>query len=122
MSVLSSSFIQWLQQNAENLDQSNERADLLIPQIAALGLYKIGVPETLGGSGGTLVHAIKAVTELGNHSLAAAFVSWGHRTFIEHIIASKNPIPRQSYLAESAKWQFNRRNRFIQCDEISLRH
>ncbi|STY59826.1 Uncharacterised protein [Mannheimia haemolytica] len=76
MSVLSSSFIQWLQQNAENLDQSNERADLLIPQIAALGLYKIGVPETLGGSGGTLVDAIKAVTELGNHSLAAAFVSW----------------------------------------------
>ncbi|HHW7519952.1 TPA: acyl-CoA dehydrogenase family protein [Mannheimia haemolytica] len=100
MSVLSPSFIQWLQQNAENLDQSNERADLLIPQIATQELYKIGVPATLGGSGGTLVDAIKAITELGNHSLAAAFVSWGHRTFIEHIIASKNPIPRQSYLAE----------------------
>lgn len=100
MSVLSSSFIQWLQENAENLDQSNERADLLIPQIAAQGLYKIGVPETLGGSGGNLVDAIKAITELGNHSLAAAFVSWGHRTFIEHIILSQNPIPRETYLSD----------------------
>lgn len=121
MSVLSSSFIQWLQQNAENLDQSNERADLLIPQIAALGLYKIGVPETLGGSGGTFADAIKAVTELGNHSLAAAFVSWGHRTFIEHIIASKSYSPPKLF-GGSAKWQFNRRNRFIECNEISLRH
>ncbi len=31
------------------------------------------MPKQLGGSGGTLVDAIKAVTELGNHSLAAAF-------------------------------------------------
>lgn len=100
MSVLSTSFIEWLQENAESLDQSNERADLLIRKIAAENLFKIGVPTELGGSGGNLVDAIKAITELGNHSLAAAFVSWGHRTFIEHIIASKNAVPRETYLTD----------------------
>ncbi|QLB18222.1 acyl-CoA dehydrogenase family protein [Mannheimia granulomatis] len=100
MSVLSTSFIEWLQANAESLDQSNERADLLIRNIAAENLFKIGVPTDLGGSGGNLVDAIKAISELGNHSLAAAFVSWGHRTFIEHIIASKNPLPRETYLSD----------------------
>ncbi|QIM67763.1 dehydrogenase [Mannheimia granulomatis] len=100
MSVLSTSFIEWLQANAESLDQSNERADLLIRNIAAENLFKIGVPTAFGGSGGNLVDAIKAITELGNHSLAAAFVSWGHRTFIEHIIASKNPLPRETYLSD----------------------
>lgn len=100
MSVLSTSFIEWLQENAESLDQSNERADLLIRKIAAENLFKIGVPSELGGSGGNLVDAIKAITELGNHSLAAAFVSWGHRTFIEHIIASKNAVPRETYLTD----------------------
>lgn len=100
MSVLSTSFIEWLQENAENLDQSNERADLLIRKIAAENLFKIGVPQALGGSGGNLVDAIKAIAEVGNHSLAGAFVSWGHRTFIEHIIASQNPVPRETYLAD----------------------
>ncbi|AHG72314.1 Acyl-CoA dehydrogenase [Mannheimia sp. USDA-ARS-USMARC-1261] len=100
MSVLSTSFIEWLQEHAESLDQSNQHADLLIRKIAAENLFKIGVPTELGGNGGNLVDAIKAISELGNHSLVAAFVSWGHRTFIEHIIASKNPIPREIYLAD----------------------
>ncbi|MDD0824110.1 acyl-CoA/acyl-ACP dehydrogenase [Mannheimia sp. AT1] len=100
MSVLSTSFIEWLQANAESLDQSNERADLLISKIAAENLFKVGVPTALGGNGGNLVDAIKAIAELGNLSLSAAFVSWGHRTFIEHIIASKNPVPRDTYLAD----------------------
>ncbi|MFA9488049.1 MULTISPECIES: acyl-CoA dehydrogenase family protein [unclassified Mannheimia] len=100
MSVLSASFVEWLQAHAESLDQSNDHADLLIRKIAEENIFKIGVPTELGGIGGTIVDAIKAITELGKYSMAAAFVSWGHRTFIEHIIASKNPIPRQSYLAD----------------------
>lgn len=99
MSILSSDFISWLNAHAESLDQSNQYADELLQKIAAEGVFKLGVPENLGGVGGTVWDAINAITEISKLSLTAGFISWGHRTFIENILQSANPVPRQKWLA-----------------------
>lgn len=101
MTEFSKEFITWLENNADELDQnSGPLADSLLARIAAEGVFKIGVPEELGGSGGSKTDVIDALTELGKHSLTAAFISWGHRTFIENILASANPYPRTVWLPE----------------------
>lgn len=101
MTRFSQEFIDWLDANADALDQeSGGLADSLLKKIAAEGVFGIGVPEALGGSGGDRTDVIDALTELGYHSLTAAFISWGHRTFIENILASDNPYPRETWLAD----------------------
>lgn len=101
MAIFSKEFIDWLDIHAEELDQhSGSVADSLLKHLAAEGLFKIGVPEDLGGSGGSQVDVIDALTELGRYSLTAAFISWGHRTFIENILTSSNPYPREKWLPE----------------------
>ena len=40
------------------------------------------------------------LNELAQHSLTASFISWGHRTFIEYILASDNAYPRETWLKE----------------------
>ncbi|MGT2928938.1 acyl-CoA dehydrogenase family protein [Streptococcus dentasini] len=99
MSYFSNDFISWLDDNAVALDQhSGALADSLLERIAAQGVFRIGVPRELGGMGGSYQDVIDVLTELSYHSLTAAFISWGHRTFIENILASDNPYPRETWL------------------------
>ena len=101
MSRFSKEFIDWLDEHAEILDkESGKIADQLLKKIAAEGIFKIGVPTVYGGVNGTKEDVIEALTELGTHSLTAAFISWGHRTFIENILASENPYPRETWLPD----------------------
>lgn len=101
MSRFSKEFIDWLDENADHLDkESGVLANQLLQKIAAEGVFQIGVPTIYGGIGGTKEDVIEALTELGSHSLTAAFVSWGHRTFIENILASDNSYPRDTWLPE----------------------
>lgn len=87
---MSADLQQWLQAHADELDQTQDLAAEVIPRLAAANLFGIGVPQTLGGSGGDVRDAIKAVAGVAEYSLTAAFVFWGHRTFIEYLLHSPN--------------------------------
>lgn len=100
MSVLSEEFIQWLDQHANALDQSNQYADELFQRLAAQGVFQLGVPEALGGKGGDILQAVSIIQKIANHSLTAAFIAWGHRTLIQNLVVSDNPAPRQKWLAD----------------------
>jgi alkylation response protein AidB-like acyl-CoA dehydrogenase len=82
----------WLDEQAEALDQERDLAAALLPALARADLLGVGVPVELGGSGGTILHAIETIALIAEHSLTAAFVLWGHRAFIECLLATDNRI------------------------------
>lgn len=101
MVQLSEDFISWLTEQADILDrESCPAANQLLSKVAAEGIFRIGVPKEQGGSGGSREEVIRALADLGHHSLTASFIAWGHRTFIETILASDNPYPRETWLAD----------------------
>ncbi len=61
-------------------------------------LPQIGVPTTNGGDGGDTRDAILAISAVAEQSLTAAFVLWGHRTFIELLLQSPNAALRERLL------------------------
>lgn len=100
MTTLSTTLTDWLKQHSASLDQSAEFADELLNQLAQEGIFKQGVPTSLGGAGGTIQDAIEKVTEVAKLSLTAAFISWGHRTLIETLLSSENSTPKTLWLAD----------------------
>jgi alkylation response protein AidB-like acyl-CoA dehydrogenase len=89
----------WLAAHADELDTTGELASEVVPRLAEARLFAIGVPEALGGSGGDVRDAIEAIAAVAERSLAAAFVFWGHRTFIEYVLQSPNGALRERWLA-----------------------
>jgi alkylation response protein AidB-like acyl-CoA dehydrogenase len=87
----------WLHTNADTLDTSPELAGDVVPRLAPV--LGAGVPVELGGKGGTIVDAIDAIALVAEQSLAAAFVFWGQRTFIEYLLQSPNGALRARWLA-----------------------
>jgi alkylation response protein AidB-like acyl-CoA dehydrogenase len=98
MTILSEDFGRWLDAAAPELDTASERAAELLPGLAQAGLFRIGVAVALGGSGGDVTHAAAAIAEVSERSLAAGFVFWGHRTFIEYLLQSPNAELRAQLL------------------------
>lgn len=90
--------LDWLDQHAEGLDAGSSSGAELLAQLAAAGVFRIGVPQTLGGSGGTVSDAVNAIATVAEHSLTAAFVFWGQRTFIEYLLQSPNESLRERLL------------------------
>jgi alkylation response protein AidB-like acyl-CoA dehydrogenase len=88
----------WLDEHAEAIDARQDLAAQILPQLGRAQLLRIGVPANLGGSDGTTVDAIEAVASVAAHSLAAAFVFWGQRTFIEYLLQSPNEGLRTRWL------------------------
>ncbi|MFG1424812.1 acyl-CoA dehydrogenase family protein [Roseixanthobacter glucoisosaccharinicivorans] len=84
------SFLPWLEAAAEDLDTGHADKALLLPALAASGLAGAGVPQALGGGGGSVVDGVRAIAEVSSRSLAAGFVLWGHRTYIEYLLQSPN--------------------------------
>lgn len=80
----------WLDEHAEAIDAHQDLAAQILPQLGRAQLLRIGVPSGRGGHGGSTVDAIKAIASVAAHSLAAAFVFWGQRTFIEYLLHSPN--------------------------------
>ena len=66
----------------------SEPASAVLPRLAGAGLAAAGVPSQRGGSGGDIVDGIAAVSSVAQQSLTAAFVLWGHRTYIEYLLQS----------------------------------
>jgi len=90
----------WLALHADSLDQSEDLADQVMPALAAQGCFRAGVPATLGGSGGDVRDAIEGIAEVARHSLTAAFVYWGQRSFIEYLLQSPNAALRERLMPE----------------------
>jgi alkylation response protein AidB-like acyl-CoA dehydrogenase len=90
----------WLDDNAQNLDVASAGASALLPGMAAAGLFGIGVATRLGGAGADVADAARAIAEVSAHSLAAGFVFWGHRSFIEYLLQSPNDALRERLLPD----------------------
>lgn len=88
--MLDPTLSRWLDEHAEGLDLGHTDPQSVLPQLAAAGLFAIGVSEERGGSGGTVLDAIDAIADIAGHSLTAAFVFWGQRAFIEYLLQSPN--------------------------------
>jgi len=91
---------EWLREHADTLDQQQLLADELMPALAAAGRFRVGVPVALGGDGGSVGDAICAIAEVAEHSVTAAFVYWGQRTFIEYLLQSPNTALCQRLLPQ----------------------
>ena len=101
MGFFSEEFLSWLDQHADEIDkQSCEAGEQLIERIAAEGAFRVGVPESLGGSDGSDQDVIDILAELAQHSLTASFISWGQRTLIDNILQSDNSYLKENYLEE----------------------
>jgi alkylation response protein AidB-like acyl-CoA dehydrogenase len=88
----------WLDANADRLDTTPDLAGEIVPRLAAAGLFRAGVPEDLGGRGGSVLDAIDAISLVAEHSVTAAFVFWGQRTFIEYLLQSPNEALRARWI------------------------
>jgi alkylation response protein AidB-like acyl-CoA dehydrogenase len=90
LSAGAESLLAWLDTHAESIDSGQDLASEILPRLGRAGVFAIGVPASLGGKDGTIVDAIEALANVAEHSLAAAFVLWGQRTFIEYLLQSPN--------------------------------
>ncbi|WP_144109624.1 acyl-CoA dehydrogenase family protein [Paraburkholderia sp. BCC1886] len=88
----------WLDANAEAIDTGQALAPEILPWLGRAGVFRVGVPAAAGGAGGSIGDAIEAVAKVAEHSLAAAFVFWGQRTFIEYVLQSPNLALRKRWL------------------------
>jgi len=89
--VLPGDLSAWLDDNAEAIDTGSLDAAEVLPRLAAAGVFRHGVPAAQGGLPGTDVgDAIEIVSRVAERSVAAAFVAWGHRVFIEYLLHSPN--------------------------------
>ncbi|QCI13036.1 acyl-CoA dehydrogenase [Pseudomonas putida] len=96
--MLDSAFRQWLDANAEAIDQGQCDPHLVLAQIAESQLLRVGVDPDLGGSGGETSDAVEAIAAIASRSMAAAFVCWGQRAFIEYLLQSPNQGLRERLL------------------------
>ncbi len=96
--MLDAAFRQWLDANAEAIDQGQCDPHQVLAQIAESQLLRVGVDPALGGSGGEITDAVEAVAAIASRSLAAAFVCWGQRAFIEYLLQSPNHALRERLL------------------------
>jgi alkylation response protein AidB-like acyl-CoA dehydrogenase len=95
------SLCDWLEEHADAIDCGSLDALHLLPRLADSGLYRWGVPGQFGGHANTDIgHAIEAIAAVGERSMAAAFVSWSQRVFIEFLLHTSNTALRDEYLTD----------------------
>ena len=88
----------WLARSAEGIDRGDVPAALVLPRLAGAGLTRLAVPQAVGGSGGDAADAVQAVAAVAQHSLAAAFMLWGHRCYTEFLVQTPNAELRAAQL------------------------
>lgn len=91
----------WLARHAETLDQTETLNDEVMPTLAAHGVFRAGVPLALGGVAGEhgdVRDAILGIADVARHSVTAAFVYWGQRSFVEYLLQSPNTALRDRLL------------------------
>lgn len=91
---------EWLAARAEGIDAGDVPADLILPRLGDAGLARIGVPRALGGSGGAVMDGVGTIAAVARESLAAAFMLWGHRCFVEFMVQTPNHALRDRLLPD----------------------
>ncbi len=86
--MISHALHHWLTEHALEIDQSAGLSHQVLRRLGQEGLFRIGVPPEAGGTGGEFTDAIKAVSDVARCSMTAAFLFWGHRTYIELLLSS----------------------------------
>ncbi|MGI0491398.1 acyl-CoA dehydrogenase family protein [Alkalinema pantanalense CENA528] len=81
-----------LEQQANALDEGDSTVSVghSLSLIADAGWLGWGVPESLGGGGGTLLDAIEAIATVSGRCLTSGFVFWCQRAFIEYLVRTQN--------------------------------
>ena len=97
---LPADFAGWIANAADGLDTGGAPAFEVLPQLARCGLASAGVPVSSGGAGGDVVDGVFAIASVAQESLAASFVLWGHRTYIEYLLQSPNRELAARYLPD----------------------
>jgi alkylation response protein AidB-like acyl-CoA dehydrogenase len=92
---LASELSVWLEANAGSLDAGAALAAEVLPRLAAGGVLGAGVAEELGGNGGDVTDGVETIAAVSERSLAAGFVFWGHRCYIEYLLQSPNAALRE---------------------------
>lgn len=90
----------WLEEVAGALDQNAERAPEVLARLCEAGAAAIGVPEAQGGAGGDVTDAVNVIAAVSESSLAAGFVLWGHRAYVEYLLQSPNGALRNKLLPD----------------------
>ncbi|QBF27263.1 acyl-CoA dehydrogenase [Pseudomonas tructae] len=98
--MLDPALVTWLDAQAEALDQGHCDPQAVLGQLAAAQVLRVGIDPAQGGSGGTVADAVETLAQVASHSLAAAFVFWGQRAFIEYLLHSPNTGLRERLLAD----------------------
>lgn len=89
--------LSWLDASAEGIDSGEVPASAVLPQLASSGLTRIGLPKMPGGDRDP-ASAVQAVAAVAEHSLAAAFMLWGQRSYAEFLIQAENAALRERQL------------------------
>lgn len=90
--------LSWFATNADAYNLGTADADQLVAELGQRGLFRIGVPQAVGGTGDNTVDAVEAIAAVAERSLTAAFVFWGQRTFIEYLLQTPNAALRERWL------------------------
>ncbi|MGE7957592.1 acyl-CoA dehydrogenase family protein [Pseudomonas sp. NPDC089530] len=98
--MLNPALSQWLDAQALALDLGQCDPQQVLACLAEAQVLRIGIPAEQGGSGGDLADAVEAVAAVASRSLAAAFVFWGQRAFIEYLLQSPNGALRERLLPD----------------------
>lgn len=96
--MLSAHLSEWLDAQAQALDQGHCDPQQVLARLAGADVLRVGIDQELGGSGGDLTDALEVMAAVASHSLAAAFVFWGQRAFIEYLLHSPNQALRERLL------------------------
>src|SRR5690606_20458517 len=67
---------------------------------AERGFLSLGVPERVGGAGGSLTELAEAIASVARACLTSAFVLWCHRMFIAYVSRSGRPFLLQEALPQ----------------------
>lgn len=100
VTTLPTKFSAWLDDAADALDTAPDGSAALLLQLAQADLFRIGVPAQLGGHGGDVTDAVSAIAAISERSLAAGFVFWSHRTYVEYLLQSPNVALRDRLLPD----------------------
>ncbi|SMQ30378.1 Acyl-CoA dehydrogenase [Pseudomonas helmanticensis] len=96
--MLDLAFSHWLDKHAQGLDSGSSDPQEVLAQLALANVLRVGISPFLGGNGKNLADAVETLAAVASHSMTAAFVLWGQRTFIEYVLQSSNFALRERLL------------------------
>ncbi|MGV8916972.1 MAG: acyl-CoA dehydrogenase [Pseudomonas sp.] len=96
--MLDSTLCNWLDTHAEELDSGICDPQQVLCKLAKAEVLRVGISPHLGGTGRNLADAVELLATVASHSMTAAFVLWGQRTFIEYVLKSSNFALRERLL------------------------